>query len=215
MVPEELTWLLTPEALDEIDLDALYAPVTALNSKVVNHDDIGQDSFVFIKTYLADGILTKVDRATMACSLEARSPLLDHELIELAKAIPSRLKVRRGKLKHIFRRALEGLLPQDLLNRPKQGFAVPMGAWFRGPLREMLLETLSERALTEGGFVRPEAVQQLLREHFAGRCDHRKPLFALFMLQQWRRNWLERPAAPSPRPVHVVSETTITARAAA
>ncbi len=90
-----------------------------------------------------------------------------------------------------------------------------MGALFRGPLREMLLETLSERALREGGFVRPEAVQQLLREHFAGRCDHRKPLFALFMLQQWRRNWLERPAAPSPRPVHVVSETTITARAAA
>ena len=215
MVPEELAWLLTPEALAGIDLDALYAPVTALHSKVLNHDDIGQDSFVFIKTYLADGILTKVDRATMACSLEARSPLLDHELVELANAIPSRLKVRRGKLKHIFRQALEGLLPQDLLNRPKQGFAVPLGAWFRGPLREMLLETLSERALREGGFLRPEAVKQLLREHMAGRCDHRKPLFALFMLQQWRHNWLERPTASSPRPVGVVRETRITARAAA
>jgi len=183
MVPEELAWLLTPEALAGIDLDALYAPVTALHSKVLNHDDIGQDSFVFIKTYLADGILAKVDRATMACSLEARSPLLDHELVELANAIPSRLKVRRGKLKHIFRQALEGLLPQDLLNRPKQGFAVPIGDWLRAPLKDWAGDLLSDASLRRRDLICPRSVATLWSEHQSGGKDHSARLWAVISLQ--------------------------------
>jgi asparagine synthase (glutamine-hydrolysing) len=191
--PEELAGLISPEVLATIDLESLYDPVLRFHARVAARDPIAQDGYLYAKTYLAEGVLTKVDRATMACSLEARSPFLDVDFVELVNTIPSRLKFRGGRQKWILREALRGLLPDRILNRTKQGFSPPLGPWFRGRLRELVCDTLDERAIREFGFLRPEAVRALLRAHLEGSADHRKPLFALLMLERWRRRWL-RPA---------------------
>ena len=135
----------------------------------------------------------------MACSLETRSPLLDVELVELAASIPGRFKFNRGRPKHIFKAALRGTVPPDLLDKPKQGFTLPLRSWFRGGLRDALLDTLDSRRLHDGGLFRPQAVQRLVDEHMAGHRDHRKPLFALFMFERWREHWLEAPVEPAAR----------------
>jgi asparagine synthase (glutamine-hydrolysing) len=201
--PHQACEVLSPELLEQLDTppgyDDLHAPRTDRN-------DIDADTRLYLRTYLADGILTKVDRASMAVSLEARSPLLDVELVELALRIPGRLKVSRGRPKHLFKRALADLLPQDVLRGPKQGFALPVGAWLRGPLRELLLDTLSERALREGGLLRPETVKRLIDEHLSGSQDHRKPLFTLLMLELWRRHWLCDAPAALPLPASTSDE---------
>jgi asparagine synthase (glutamine-hydrolysing) len=199
--PESLATLLTPDALGALEPKPLLAHLDGLHAAAEHPDAVGRDCRVFAGTYLAEGVLTKVDRATMACSLEARSPLLDVELVELADAIPGRLKVRSGRLKHVFREALRGLVPDDVLSGPKQGFAVPLGAWFRGDLREPLLDTLDERTIRADGLFRPRAVKRLIDDHLSGRCDNRKALFALFMFQQWRRRWLDGAARPASDPL--------------
>ncbi|MHC4384927.1 MAG: asparagine synthase (glutamine-hydrolyzing), partial [Planctomycetota bacterium] len=140
--PESLVNLLTPDALGALEPpepESLLAHLGNGHADAEHPDAVGRDCRLFAETYLAEGVLTKVDRATMACGLEARFPLLDVELVELADAIPGRLKVRSGQLKHVFKAALRGLVPDDLLDAPKRGFAAPLGRWFRGELRETLL----------------------------------------------------------------------------
>ena len=185
--PEELSWLLSPEALEGLGPEPLFGDLPVADGL----DPVAADGRLYLQTYLAEGILTKLDRATMAVGLEARCPLLDVEMVELAATIPSRWKLRRGRTKHIFRQAVAEMLPPETRDRPKHGFAPPLGAWLRGPWRELLQETLSERALRDGGLLRPEAVKGLIDEHLAGRQDHRKPLFGLLMLELWRRRWME------------------------
>jgi asparagine synthase (glutamine-hydrolysing) len=202
--PESLAGLLTPDAAAGLDPAPLLAWAEAAPAGAGRLDAVGRDCRLFAATYLAEGVLTKVDRATMACGLEARSPLLDVELVTLADAIPGRLKVRSGRLKHVFRAALRGLVPDEVLDGPKQGFAVPLGRWFRGPLREPLLDALDERAIRAGGLFRPAAVKRLIDDHLSGRCDNRKALFTLFMFQRWRSRWLDRAgnaAVHRPEPV--------------
>ncbi len=194
--PQDLAWLMTPDALDAIDPTAIYAQLRWMEDATTGADAVVRDCQMLARTYLADGVLAKVDRATMACGLEARSPLLDADLVELADAIPGPLRARRGRLKHVFREALRGLLPAEVLDAPKHGFAPPIGAWFRGELRPALLEALDERAIRAQGIFQPQAVRRLVDEHLAGRHDHRKQLFALFTFQRFRRTWLEQ-ARPS------------------
>ncbi len=199
MAPEELSGLLMPDVLREIEPRALFAQLRWLDGSMVDRDPVVRDTHLFTRTYLAEGVLAKVDRASMACSLEVRSPLLDVELVELAASIPGRFKVRRGRLMHVFRQAVRDLVPAEVLERPKRGFDLPIGVWFRGELREMLLDTLADRTIREQGLFRPEAVRRLLDDHLAGRRDHSKPLFALFMFERWRRHWLERVETPATR----------------
>jgi len=130
-----------------------------------------QMMLVDIATYLPGDILTKVDRASMAVSLEARVPLLDHALVEFALALPSGLKIRDGVGKQVFRRAIRGLVPPAVLDHPKLGFAVPLGSWFRGPLRHRL----DRLSATDGGLydvLDRESVRRLVREHLMRRRDH-------------------------------------------
>ena len=119
-----------------------------------SEDPLSQVQYADFKTYLPGDILTKVDRASMAISLEVRVPLLDHTLVEWAARLPPLLKLRGREGKFVFKSALEPYIPLEILYRPKQGFAVPLAAWFRGPLRQRLRETLSGPALREFGFVR-------------------------------------------------------------
>src|SRR5262249_13692712 len=126
----------------------------------------------------------KVDITTMAHSLEARSPLLDHHLVEWAAGLPAHLKVRRGKTKYLFRQAVRPWLPDSVINRPKMGFGVPLGPWLRGELREFAWDTLTSPS--NQGFFRPKAVETLLRQHDAG-TDHSTRIWSLLQFELWRR----------------------------
>jgi asparagine synthase (glutamine-hydrolysing) len=140
-----------------------------------------------VQTYLPGDLLTKMDIATMASSLEARSPLLDHELMEFAASIPARYKARLGKKKWLLRRAYRGRLPAEILDGPKRGFAVPIGAWLRGELREWARETLLDREARESALIESSEVGKLLDEHQAGRRDLSHQIWALLCLETWRR----------------------------
>jgi asparagine synthase (glutamine-hydrolysing) len=143
------------------------------------------------KTYLPGDILTKVDRMSMANSLEARGPLLDHKLIEFVARIPPDLKLKGLETKHIFKRALEGLVPEEILNRPKQGFGVPVEQWINAQLRERTRETLTSARARQRGLIEPRYVATLLDEHERGRRDHSASLWALFMLELWQRQFVD------------------------
>jgi len=143
-----------------------------------------QMMLVDVATYLPGDILTKVDRASMAVSLEARVPLLDHALVEYALALPAGLKIRDGMGKHVFRRVIRGLVPPEVLDHPKLGFAVPLSTWFRGPLRHRI----DRLAMTDGGlydFLDRASVRRLVREHLIRRRDHSTALWRALVLQLW------------------------------
>ena len=144
------------------------------------------------KTYLPGDILTKVDRMSMAVSLEARVPLLDHKLIEFVTRIPASLKMKGLETKHIFKQAVRGLVPDEILNRPKQGFGVPVQEWINSQLRERIQDTLTDRRTRERGLFDARYVGLLLDEHARGRRDHSHPLWALMMLELWHRTFVDR-----------------------
>ena len=123
----------------------------------------------------------------MAVSLEARVPLLDHKLIEFVTSIPAHLKLKDGETKHIFKQAVRGLVPPEILDRPKQGFGVPVQEWINQQLRQRIRETLTEQRTRERGYVDPRYVQVLLDEHEGERRDHSTQLWTLFMLELWHR----------------------------
>ena len=145
-------------------------------------------------TYLPDDLITKIDIATMAHALEARSPFLDHELLELAASIPAHYKVRRGEKKWVLREALRDWLPGDLLDRPKQGFSVPLSDWFRGELRDELREVLLDRETLARGWFREAEVRALIDRHDAGADGEAPRLWALMMLEIWQREVVDSPA---------------------
>ncbi|MEO7653014.1 MAG: asparagine synthase (glutamine-hydrolyzing) [Bryobacteraceae bacterium] len=136
---------------------------------------------------LTGDMLVKVDRMSMANSLEVRCPLLDHHLAELAATIPHAWKLRDGRGKYILRQALGGRLPPALLQRGKMGFGVPLGSWYRGPLREFLWDHLTSKQFGERGIVSPEFLKELLEEHQSGRRDNQHWLSMLLMLELWYR----------------------------
>jgi asparagine synthase (glutamine-hydrolysing) len=146
------------------------------------------------KTYLPGDILTKVDRMSMAVSLEARAPLLDHKLIEfVCTRIPASMKMKGLETKHIFKRAVSDFVPAEILHRPKQGFGVPIEQWINQQLRDRLRGTLTEQRTRERGYVEPRYVNLLLDEHERGRRDHSTELWALFMLELWQRTFVDAP----------------------
>ena len=158
-----------------------------------------QMTFVDLMSYLPGDILTKVDRVSMAVSLEARVPLLDHEVVEFAASLPSDVKMRDGTGKWILRQAIEGLVPPQVLTKRKQGFGVPIGDWFHGPLRPRLDALLAPDAPINQ-YVEPLAVRRLISEHLGRRRDHKGRLWRLLVLDLWlralSRGALARPNAP-------------------
>ncbi len=149
-------------------------------------DFTSQMMLVDVATYLPGDILTKVDRASMAVSLEARVPLLDHPLVEFALALPAGLKIRDGLGKRVFRQAIRGLVPPEVMDRPKHGFSVPLGSWFRGPLRHRIdALTLPRDGVGIYDFLDRRAVSRLASEHLMRRRDHSTALWRALVLQLW------------------------------
>jgi len=147
-----------------------------------------------IHTYLPDDLMVKVDVASMAHGLEARSPLLDHVLMEWAAGIPCHAKIARGVTKSLFKSAMEPYLPATLLYRPKMGFSCPVDHWFRSELKELAYDTLLSQSARERGVFRADYVRLLLDEHCSVTRDHHSRLWALLMLELWFRMWIDAPA---------------------
>ncbi len=148
-------------------------------------DDMDALAGLYARFYLGDGVLQKVDRASMLNSLEVRAPLLDPAVVALAHALPTRLKLRGRETKWILRRLAESQLPAEIVQRPKRGFAVPIGQWLRGPLRGFLTDALAPARVAQLPYLNGSGVQRLVKEHLDGRADHRKPLWALLCLTSW------------------------------
>jgi asparagine synthase (glutamine-hydrolysing) len=148
-------------------------------------DDYDRLTAQYARMYLAGDVLVKVDRASMAHGLEVRAPLLDRRVVEFATALPARTKLGRRGLKHLLKGLGRRWLPADIVQRPKQGFAVPVADWLRGPLRRMGEELLGEDRVRRQGLLSPDVVRRLWREHQAGHADHRKPLWTLLTFQLW------------------------------
>jgi asparagine synthase (glutamine-hydrolysing) len=153
-------------------------------------DPLARAQYVDIKTYLTDDILVKVDRASMAVSLEVRCPLLDHKVMELAARMPASLKLKGRVGKYIFKRAVSQILPNEILTRRKQGFVLPVAEWLRGDLRA-LAESLLFDATSEDGLLRREHITHMWQQHQAKRRDFARPLWTILMFRLWQREFLK------------------------
>jgi asparagine synthase (glutamine-hydrolysing) len=150
-------------------------------------DPLALIQYLDLKTYLVDDINTKVDRASMAHSLEVREPLMDHPLVEWLATLPSSVKIRGQEGKWLLKKAMETRLPHDVLYRPKMGFAVPLAQWFRGPLRARVREALLGDRLAETGYFNRAYISELIDHHQSGRRDHSAPLWTLLMFDAFLR----------------------------
>ena len=144
-----------------------------------------------VQLYLADDLLVKMDRATMAHSLEARSPFLDHSLMEFVASLPAHFKLAGRNKKYLLKAALRGVLPDVVLDRPKMGFSAPIAHWFRNELREMAYDVLLSPTTVQRGYFRKQVMAQLLDEHCTGRQDHAETLWQLLVLELWHRTFID------------------------
>lgn len=157
--------------------------VEAMNNAPAR-EALDRAQYADMKIWLPGDILTKVDRTSMAVSLEAREPLLDHRLVEFAATLPSALRIRRGEGKWLMKKAMEGHLPQEILYRPKMGFVTPISAWFRGPLAAQGEALVTKSTLLETGWFRPEALEKAVRDHKCGMADNGRLIWQLVMLEK-------------------------------
>ena len=181
--PEEMLWDLLQRGLVESQYEETFRETEGwpILSRLMRVDQ---------KTYLPDAMLTKVDRASMAVSLEVRVPLLDHRVVEFTSCLPDHLKYKRGKGKYLLRRLLSRYVPEALFERPKMGFGVPIEKWFRSELKRMLSDYLSVNRLKREGLFDAACVESQLKEHFCGKANHCYRLWALLMWEMWRERWL-------------------------
>ncbi len=188
---EERSVLLSPElraeaaVTDGESLVAEYASIDALNQALM----------IDMRLYLENDILVKLDRASMMASLEGRVPLLNNDFVAYATSLPLDMKLNGLRTKFLLKRALRGILPDHILDRPKKGFGIPVADWFRGPLKEQMLSALSPDRLAAHGLFEPTAVNQLVDDHLAGRRDNRKQLWTLFAFELWHEGYARMPTA--------------------
>jgi len=184
--------LFTPEVLDQTSGD-IYAGARELIASSDATNAIEKMQFVDMYFYLAEDILTKVDRASMAVSLETRAPFLDPRVAQFAASIPVNYKLRGNKGKYILKKAIEGLLPDNILHRPKKGFGIPTAQWLKGRLNELMHEMLSEKRLSEQGLFDPAFVRDIIRQHESGTHSYHKEIWTLLVFQLWWDNFLSVP----------------------
>jgi asparagine synthase (glutamine-hydrolysing) len=156
-------------------------------------DPLSLLQYLDLKTYLPGDILTKVDRASMAHALEVRVPLLDHKFVEWVSGLPSSVKLRGSEGKYVFKKSLEPYLSEDILYRPKMGFSIPLASWFRGPLRQLVRNSLLGDTLAGTGIFNMAFIREMVDQHQAGQRDHGPALWTLLMFEAFLRNVLEGP----------------------
>lgn len=183
--------LLTREVLEQTSSD-IYREAREMLTNCDATTDIERMQYLDINYYLAEDILTKVDRAAMAVSLETRAPFLDPRIGQFAASLPLEQKLNGKSGKHILKQAMAPLLPHDILHRPKKGFGIPIAEWLRGRLRPLMEEMLDGKLLREQGLFEPKFVRGLIDEHLAGKASHHKELWTLLVFQLWYSRFLQR-----------------------
>jgi len=186
--PEEKARLFTPDFRQKLGGYDSIEVLRHYYDQADTNDPLSKIQYLDIKTYLTDDILTKVDRASMAVSLEVRAPMLDHHFLELAANIPSSLKLQAGQGKYILKKALEPVLPENILYRPKQGFAVPLDAWFRRELKEMARQVILE---TDDGILDNRVLRTIWDQHQRGSHDRSALLWATLMFRKWQQTFVD------------------------
>jgi asparagine synthase (glutamine-hydrolysing) len=160
-------------------------------------DWLNRALYVDLKTYLVDDILTKVDRMSMAVSLETRPPLLDHKVVEFVATLPPRLKLNGNERKYVFKKAASRLVPQEILSRKKQGFRLPIAEWLRKELRETTEDLLLGPTATQRGYFQKNELETLWRDHLSGRRDNAHQIWSLILLELWHRKYIDDPRPPT------------------
>ncbi|MCK5506242.1 MAG: asparagine synthetase B, partial [Thermodesulfovibrionia bacterium] len=156
-----------------------------------NSDDyLTRIQYLDTKVYLAEDILTKVDRASMLCSLETRAPLLDHEVVELAAGIPSSMKIHKGQMKYILKQAMQGILPDDILHRKKMGFGVPLIHWFKRDMSDYSRDILLSRDARARSLFNTKHIEDMINIHQQKGRDLSARIWALLFFEHWSRNWM-------------------------
>lgn len=182
---EEIKKIVSPEIYSIFDRKSIAEEIYLYEKEYPYHDAITKLQYLDLKLYLQESILVKVDRASMACSLEVRAPFLDYELVEFVMSIPSRLKLKNFTSKYILKEALKNLLPEEIIKRPKKGFGIPIAKWVKGPLKDLFKELLSPEKIKHEGFLNPNYVKILLEEHLDNKRDNRKKLWTLLVWELW------------------------------
>lgn len=185
---EQQRHLLTADVLEKSDGE-IYRSLSEMFDQCNAPTEVEKMQYLDINYYLAEDILTKVDRAAMAVSLETRAPFLDPRIGQFAASIPLEYKLNGNKGKYILKKAVEGLLPANILERPKKGFGIPIAEWLRGRLKPLLNDLLASDRLKEQGIFEPAFVQQLIDEHETGQASHHKELWTLLVFQLWHDNF--------------------------
>lgn len=183
--------LYTPELQTSLFQSDVYRPIRESLGSAGTDDLLHRQLYADLCVYLADDILVKVDRMSMATSLETRAPFLDVNLMELAYSIPSELKIRNGERKYILKQALRDVLPTGILRRPKEGFSIPMKNWLRGDLAPIMRDLLAPERIGQRGWFSPVAVTRLIDSHLSGRDNHAHVLFSLMVLERWAESVLD------------------------
>jgi asparagine synthase (glutamine-hydrolysing) len=190
--PEEQSHLLTHDALASSDGD-IYGQARQFAEECDNDDPVTRMQSVDTRLYLAEDILTKVDRASMAVSLEVRAPFLDPRVAEFAASLPGNYKLRRHKTKYILKKAVNELLPPFVTKRGKKGFGVPVAEWLKDKLRPLARDLLSTERVRRAGVFNPTYIARLQDEHERGIANHRKLLWTLLMFELWHESFIETP----------------------
>lgn len=177
--------VLSQEVLSEFSEDRLAEEIYLHEREYPFGDQITKLQYLDLKLYFQESILVKVDRASMACSLEVRAPFLDHEVVEFIMGLPSKLKLKGFTSKYILKKAMKNQLPDEVLKRPKKGFGVPIAKWVKGPLKELFEDLLSPERIRREGFLNHEYVNELFQGHLSNKRDNRKQLWTLLVWELW------------------------------
>jgi len=195
--PAEKAGLYTPEVAAALAGHDTWALAAGYYHDSRAQHELNRVLYLDMKLYLDTDILTKVDRTSMASSLEARVPFLNADMLEFANRLPLALKLKGFTRKYLLRHVMKGVLPDNIINRPKKGFNIPVAKWFRHELKGLLLDTLSQDRVNRAGLFRYETVERLMQQHFDGRRDNRKLLWTLLVLQLWYDTWMQAPGTPA------------------
>jgi asparagine synthase (glutamine-hydrolysing) len=203
--PREIASLLHPELRSLATPEIVYREVLRDAARAagagVEPGSIDEALRFFLTRYLADDILVKADRASMAASLEVRAPFLETDLVEFVLRLPWRYKLGLATTKRVLKRALRGVVPAEILARSKKGFGIPMAAWIRGPLRPLFEDLFSRPSLERAGVLEPSSARGLLDRHLSGGVDLRKPLWTLAAFLMWQRRWATSPFEEAYQPL--------------
>ena len=192
MTAEKKNYLYGETLKSAVDSLSTYSRLIAYLKAYEEADPLWQQQFADINTFLVDDILVKVDRMSMANSLEARTPFLDYRVVEFAARLPSHLKLKGFQTKYLLKRCMARKLPREILNRKKEGFSIPMKNWLRGELRPLMQDVLSSERIKKEGLFNAPYIEKLKTEHLHGAANHAHQLWSLMVFEIWRDMYLKK-----------------------